>query len=66
MIFDDNGKVCGVVIGDMGVGVDGELGLGYIFGMDIFVKYIIFGEGCCGYIGKGIIKKFVFDFDVDF
>ena len=65
VIFDDNGKVCGVATGDMGVGADGEPGPGYTPGMDILAKYTILGEGCRGHIGKGIIKKFALDSDAD-
>ena len=65
VIFDDNGKVCGVATGDMGVGADGEPGPGYTPGMDILAKYTILGEGCRGHIGKGIIKKFALDSEAD-
>lgn len=53
VLIDENGVVCGIVIGDFGVDCEGNLKEGYyIFGMELWVKYILFVEGCCGYIGK--------------
>lgn len=53
----------GVFIGDMGVGENGEFKEGYMSGMELCVKYIVFVEGCCGYFGKDFIEYFVLDKD---
>lgn len=52
VLFDENDVVKGVVIGDMGCLYDGSEGLNFQFGMELYVKYIFFVEGCCGYFVK--------------
>jgi electron-transferring-flavoprotein dehydrogenase len=57
-IFDDAGAVCGVRIGDMGIGKDGEPGPGYTPGADIRAKLTVFAEGCRGSVTKQLIARF--------
>lgn len=63
LIIEDE-IVKGIIIGDMGFDKDGNEKDGYMLGMEFRVKYIVFVEGCWGYLGKELIKYFVFDKDV--
>ena len=58
---DENGQVCGVTTGDMGVNKQGEQKATWAPGMDIFAKQTIFAEGSRGHLGKQIIKQFNLD-----
>lgn len=58
LLFDEDGAVCGVVTGDMGVGRDGSPGSGFQPGMALYAKYTLFAEGCRGHLGKRIEEKF--------
>jgi electron-transferring-flavoprotein dehydrogenase len=57
-LFDDAGAVCGVRIGDMGVGKDGEPGPNYTPGADIRAKFTVLAEGCRGSVTKQLIARF--------
>lgn len=63
LIYDDNGAVKGVVTGDMGLKQDGSQGENYEPGMELVGKYILFGEGCRGSLGKQLISKYNLDAD---
>ena len=58
---DENGQVCGVTTGDMGVNKQGEQKATWTSGMDIYAKQTIFAEGSRGHLGKKIIKQFNLD-----
>lgn len=60
-ILDEDGKVKGIVTGDMGVSSTGEEKDGYMPGMELHAKYTIFAEGCRGHIGKKLIAHFKLD-----
>lgn len=64
-LFDDNGTVKGILIGDMGVSNKGEEKDSYTPGMELHGKYTLFAEGCRGHIGKTLIQKFSLDKDKD-
>src|SRR5690348_11388660 len=57
-VFDDNGKVIGVRIGDMGVAKDGSQKPNYVQGIDIHARLTVLAEGCRGNITKTLIKRF--------
>ena len=61
VIHGDNDEVCGVITGDMGVGVNGEPKDGYMPGMELRAKYTIFAEGCRGHLGKDLINHYQLD-----
>ncbi|MCH8492179.1 MAG: electron transfer flavoprotein-ubiquinone oxidoreductase [Idiomarina sp.] len=63
VIHGDNDEVCGVITGDMGVGVNGEPKDGYMPGMELRAKYTIFAEGCRGHLGKDLINHYQLDKD---
>ena len=64
-LFDDNGAVCGVRIGDMGVAKDGSHKPGYTQGIDIRAKTTVLAEGCRGSLSKQLIAKYALDKDSD-
>ncbi len=61
IIFDDQGRVNGVITTDMGVTKSGEQGDSYEPGMELRAKYTLFAEGCRGHLGKQLIQKFELD-----
>ena len=58
VIYDDDGRVKGVVTSDMGIGRDGEKKSSYQAGYELLGKYTIFAEGCRGNLGEALMKKF--------
>ncbi len=64
-LFDDQGAVCGVRIGDMGVAKDGSHKAGYTQGIDIKAAVTVLAEGCRGSLSKVLIAKYALDKDCD-
>jgi electron-transferring-flavoprotein dehydrogenase len=60
-LIDDEGKVCGVRIGDMGVGKDGEPKDSYTQGIDIRARFTVLAEGARGHLAKQLIKRYQLD-----
>ena len=58
VLYDDEGRVIGVVTGDMGVDRDGRPTDAYQPGMELRAKYTLFAEGCRGHLGKRLEEKF--------
>jgi electron-transferring-flavoprotein dehydrogenase len=58
ILYDESGKVSGIITGDMGVDADGQPKDSYIPGMELRAKYTIFSEGCRGHLGKRLMEKF--------
>jgi len=58
VLFNDEGSVKGVAIGDMGIGKDGEPTDAFMPGMDLLAKQTIFAEGCRGHLTKGLFETF--------
>ncbi|MBL8469097.1 electron transfer flavoprotein-ubiquinone oxidoreductase [Methyloversatilis discipulorum] len=54
----EDGKVAGVITGDMGLTRDGEPGPNYQPGMALRAKYTLFAEGCRGHLGKELEQRF--------
>ena len=65
LIIEEDGKVAGVITGDMGLDVNGEQKDSYMPGMELRAKYTVFAEGCRGHLGKQLIKQFELDKDCD-
>ena len=57
-LFDENGSVCGVATGDVGLGRNGQPTQNYQPGMELRAKYTLFAEGCRGHLGKRLIERF--------
>ena len=58
ILYDEHGRVKGVVTGDMGVGRDGQPTDAYQPGMELQAKYTLFAEGCRGHLGKELEDRF--------
>ncbi|MCZ4338363.1 electron transfer flavoprotein-ubiquinone oxidoreductase [Shewanella colwelliana] len=61
LLFNDDNSVKGILIGDMGVGADGQPKDSYEPGMELHAKYTVFSEGCRGHLGKQLIEKYHLD-----
>ena len=61
LIYDGEGKVTGVVTGDMGIERDGSHGPAYTPGMALLGKYVLIGEGARGSLAKVLIAKYKLD-----
>ena len=64
-LHDDDGRVAGVRIGDMGVAKDGAHKPGFTAGIDIRAKVTVFAEGARGSLTKQLVKRFELDADSD-
>jgi electron-transferring-flavoprotein dehydrogenase len=65
VLHDDDGRVAGVRIGDMGVAKDGTHKPGFAAGIDIRAKLTVFAEGARGSLTKQMVKRFGLDADSD-
>lgn len=63
--FDDDDRVKGVIIGDMGVDASGEAKETYVQGIEIHAPVTVLGEGCRGHLSKRLIGKYSLDADCD-
>ena len=54
----EDGKVAGVITGDMGVGPDGQPKDSFEPGMILRAKYTVFAEGCRGHLGRQLMSQF--------
>ncbi|RUO79698.1 electron transfer flavoprotein-ubiquinone oxidoreductase [Pseudidiomarina taiwanensis] len=57
-IIIEDGRVAGVITGDMGVGHDGAAKDSFEPGMELRARYTIFAEGCRGHLGKRLQQQF--------
>ncbi|MGB0833294.1 MAG: electron transfer flavoprotein-ubiquinone oxidoreductase [Psychrobium sp.] len=57
-LYNDDGSVKGILIGDMGISESGEQKDSYMPGMELHAKYTIFAEGCRGHLGKELQARF--------
>ena len=58
ILFTEDGKVKGVVTGDLGIGKDGQPTHSYQPGMELHAKYTIFAEGARGHLGKRLMSQY--------
>jgi electron-transferring-flavoprotein dehydrogenase len=58
VLYDEAGRVAGVITGDMGIGRDGQPTDAFQPGMELRAKYTLFAEGCRGHLGKRLQEKF--------
>ncbi len=65
LLFDDDGAVCGVATGDMGVDREGAEKATYTPGVEIRAPLTVFAEGCRGHLSKQLIKKYQLDEQCD-
>ncbi len=57
-IIYEEGRVAGVVTGDMGVAENGEHKSTFEAGYELRARYTIFSEGCHGSLGKQLMQEF--------
>ena len=57
-VLYDEGRVVGVITGDLGLDQSGQPKEGYMPGMELRAKYTLFAEGCRGHLGKQLIERF--------
>jgi len=60
-LFDPDGSVCGVRLGDMGILKSGEPGPGYTPGADVRARTTVIAEGARGSLAKQLIRRFSLD-----
>ncbi|WDI33208.1 electron transfer flavoprotein-ubiquinone oxidoreductase [Hyphococcus flavus] len=58
LLYREDGSVRGVVVGEMGIGQDGEKKDSYEPGMELVGKYVLIAEGVRGSLAKQLIEKF--------
>jgi electron-transferring-flavoprotein dehydrogenase len=57
-VLEEDGRVAGVVTGDMGIGRNGEPTAAHQPGMELRATYTIFAEGCRGSLTKRLFERF--------
>lgn len=57
-LFDDAGRVIGVVTGDKGLNKEGNPGPHYQAGYELYSKQLVLAEGCRGSLSKFILSHF--------
>lgn len=57
-IILEEGRVAGIITGDMGLDSNGEQKPGFEPGMELRAKYTVFAEGCRGHLGKRLQQQF--------
>jgi electron-transferring-flavoprotein dehydrogenase len=60
-LFDADGTVAGVRVGDMGLDADGNPGADFAAGVEIRARATLIAEGCRGSIAKQLITRFALD-----
>jgi electron-transferring-flavoprotein dehydrogenase len=62
-LFDDQGAVAGVRVGDMGLDADGNPGADFTAGPEIRARATVIAEGCRGSLAKQLIAQYRLDAD---
>ncbi|WP_114689638.1 electron transfer flavoprotein-ubiquinone oxidoreductase [Polynucleobacter necessarius] len=65
ILYNEQGAVCGVITGSMGLDKEGNPTDQFQLGMELRGKYTLFAEGARGHLGKQLIAKFSLDKDAD-
>lgn len=65
IVYDEQGAVCGVTTGSMGLDKEGQPTDQFQLGMELRAKYTLFAEGSRGHLGKQLISKFALDKEAD-
>ena len=65
ILYNEQGAVCGVITGSMGLDKEGKPTDQFQLGMELRAKYTLFAEGSRGHLGKQLISKFALDKDAD-
>ncbi|MCZ6911392.1 MAG: electron transfer flavoprotein-ubiquinone oxidoreductase [Proteobacteria bacterium] len=65
LLYDQDERVTGVRVGDMGLQADGSEGPNFAAGVDIHCRLTVLAEGCHGSLAKRLIAKFSLNRDCD-
>ena len=65
LLYREDNSIRGVVVGEMGIGKDGEHRPSYEPGMELVGKYVFIAEGVRGSLSKQLIANFKLDADSD-
>ncbi len=65
LVYDEDGRLKGVVAGEFGRNPDGTEGSSYEPGMELHGKYVFLGEGVRGSLSKQVIEKYQLDAEAD-
>ena len=65
VLFNDQGAVCGVITGSMGLDKEGNPTDQFQLGMELRGRYTLFAEGARGHLGRQLIAKYALDQDSD-
>ena len=65
VLFDTQGRVKGIVAGEMGLDKEGNPKAHYEPGLELHAPYTLFAEGVRGSLSKQLIKRFALDKDSD-
>ena len=65
ILYNEQGGVCGVITGSMGLDKEGQPTEQFQLGMELRAKYTLFAEGSRGHLGKELIAKYALDKDAD-
>ncbi len=57
-VIEEDGRIAGVVTGDMGIARDGTPGPNYQPGMELRATYTLLAEGCRGSLTKRLMQRF--------
>ncbi|HSG66975.1 MAG TPA: electron transfer flavoprotein-ubiquinone oxidoreductase [Gammaproteobacteria bacterium] len=57
VLYDEQGRVAGVVTGDRGIGADGAHKPGYTPGIELRAREVVFAEGCRDSLGKVLEQR---------
>jgi electron-transferring-flavoprotein dehydrogenase len=65
ILYNDQGAVCGVATGNLGVSKASEPTEQFQLGMELRAKYTLFAEGSRGHLGKELIHQYQLDRSAD-
>lgn len=65
ILYNDQGAVCGVITGSMGLDKEGNPTDQFQLGMELRGRYTLFAEGARGHLGRQLIAKYDLDKDSD-
>jgi electron-transferring-flavoprotein dehydrogenase len=65
VLYDSEGRVCGVATGDMGVGKDGQPTASFTEGVELRGRETLFAEGARGSLTKTLVERFQLRADCD-
>ena len=65
VLYRDDGAVCGIATGDVGIGRDGQPTARFTRGIELRAKYTLFAEGARGSLTKMLFRQFHLNDDVD-